>query len=529
MAETEFDGASDILGGEGSDSLTSSAYPAPDEWAIGELKRMRSDPKIVKDFDDYFGPGSSSKHLGIGTSPLAEKIERDGTLDKAEAGSMRERIDADTERLKAATKDPTPGLGGSSWGFLPDDDPSDASVIDKIGHALLGTARTKTEWKEAEAKDVAKDKARIDDVRARTKSGAETLSRLFGDGVGEAIAGAKVNVLGAKKTADDDTIEAKGERDLAERRANLDRVQSGQDTAPLKTGWRAGLEGAASAVVDVLPAAAAKTIGIAYGSARWAMGSQDKIDDNLAYSLGEWITAKGKELFPGDERRQQEFAQKLAQGAGSMMGFMAPGVVAQRLLGASDKVLVGLVAVTGSAAEGASTFEDATRSQKKGETGEGPQIAEWKRFAAWVAGLGLGATEALPIATMLRRRGGSYFGAVAREAGEEGLQEFGQAVGEDVTALALHDPKRRVGENALEQAAIGAILGGTMQAGRLAVSPAARRQIRDEREPDATSDVAPPQTQAERFDRARVDAAQPELAAMAKRTDGVHRFFTGPP
>lgn len=39
-------------------------FPEPDNWAIGELKRMRSNSKIVKDFEQFFGPGSARKALG---------------------------------------------------------------------------------------------------------------------------------------------------------------------------------------------------------------------------------------------------------------------------------------------------------------------------------------------------------------------------------------------------------------------------------------------------------------------------------
>lgn len=234
-----------------------------------------------------------------------------------------------------------------------------------------------------------------------------------------------------------------------------------------------------------------KSVGIGASLAGKATGTYDFApDDNLAYSLGAYIEAKAKQFFPGEPARQYEFSQKLAHGAGSMIGFYGPAI-AGKLAGASDRVLIGIAGTSGALAEGAQTFDEAKEAFDKGASPgwRAERIAEWTgsepsdaaKFLAFGGGLLLGVTEAAPIAHMLKGGGGvsAALNQMVEEGGQEGVQKFG----ENLLAKYLHTPGRELGEGVTEAAGIGAILGGNMSLAKTGIDKLRGRTEATEEKP----------------------------------------------
>ena len=166
------------------------------------------------------------------------------------------------------------------------------------------------------------------------------------------------------------------------------------------------------------------------------------------------------ELLPGIEGIDDSFLfAKLPSGFASMLGFMAMGYVTK---GAGMPAWLG-AGLTGSAVEmgfmGAEAYD---------ETGGNLD----KTTLAWLAGVPVGFSEALPIGRMFKRlektsNGGfGKFMIQSLSSGiEEAIQEYGQTVGENLTAKALYDASREWDEGAAEGGFIGFITGATMFAG----------------------------------------------------------------
>ena len=170
------------------------------------------------------------------------------------------------------------------------------------------------------------------------------------------------------------------------------------------------------------------------------------------------VDATLNKMLPGDKARSQDFVHQLAQGGGSMAGFLIAGYV-----GAALKVPVAAsTAIMGAATQGDQQFKDA---EQLGAT-------TVQKYLALIAGSGIGLSEAIPIDRMFMRANVATGGAVARwikstAAGsiQEFLQEFGQAVGQDVSARLLYDENRKMDVKSwLLQGAIGGITGGLADA-----------------------------------------------------------------
>jgi hypothetical protein len=200
--------------------------------------------------------------------------------------------------------------------------------------------------------------------------------------------------------------------------------------------------------------------------------------------FGAWISHKATQLFPKDEARQEEFSSALAQGAGSMVAFLGPSVGAAILTKAGPKTLAAMVenpalaaevakrqtrialgtaGSLGSAMEGEALAREAEDAQKRGKP-----VTDDDVRTAFLLGLPLGATEALPLGNLFTAPEGALVRNILREAFEEGGQEFGQTLGENFVAQQYFDPERKWDDGAWEAAAVGAILGSNMEAGRRA-------------------------------------------------------------
>src|SRR5690606_37198335 len=202
------------------------------------------------------------------------------------------------------------------------------------------------------------------------------------------------------------------------------------------------------------------TTGIATNAARGAVipfemlaGESDKSE------VREWIDALDatiEGMIPGDKARSKDFLTKLSAGGGSMLGFMLGGMAVHAVGLPTTAGTLMLGALTG----GAEQYQDAERFNASGV----------QKLMAYFLGMGIGASEALPINRALMRMETSTGGVVSRllqntaaSSMEEFLQELGQSIGSDVVAQRLYDENREIdwGE-AFESAAIGGILGAMM-------------------------------------------------------------------
>lgn len=272
--------------------------------------------------------------------------------------------------------------------------------------------------------------------------------------------------LDTARLADAKRFEAGAQKSREEAQA----IREGRIAAPKKTAARSGVENLVRGVGADVAAATVETIGIGAGYLnRGLINSSADPADNALYQIGQSIRTYVEERFPGDERRQDELAQMLARGAGQVVSLYGPAV-ALKAVGAGEKLMVATSAATGAGMEGSAMFNEANaavEAEKKrleNEAGPRPYLGptERDRFLSFMGGLGLGTTEAIPLATEFSG-GMTGWRRVASKALEQGLeetvQEGGQTLGENVLAKATYDPTRSALEGVGTGMAVGGLLG----------------------------------------------------------------------
>lgn len=165
------------------------------------------------------------------------------------------------------------------------------------------------------------------------------------------------------------------------------------------------------------------------------------------------VDATMNKLLPADEVRKEDFINQLASGGGSFAGFLAGGFLA-KAIGLPAKAATMILGATSGADQ---QYQDAEKFD----------AGTVQRFIAFMAGAGLGASEAIPINNMLMRAETATGGLVTRmlkntasSSLEEFIQELGQNVGQDVVAQWLYDEQRSIDwSGSFKAAAVGGILG----------------------------------------------------------------------
>ena len=166
------------------------------------------------------------------------------------------------------------------------------------------------------------------------------------------------------------------------------------------------------------------------------------------------------DALPSDPGRGQEFLTDLAKGGGSFTFFLISGAVGKSL-GLSAKMASG---VAGASVNMPEMLEDAERN---GAT-------TLQKYWALLAGMGLGASEALPIENMLFRAEIATGGLVTRTlrnavhgSMEEFIQEFLQTLGEDAAADMFGQSwsPDRFGADSFIKAVRAGTIGGILGAG----------------------------------------------------------------
>jgi len=252
---------------------------------------------------------------------------------------------------------------------------------------------------------------------------------------------------------------------------------------------RAAADAGIQSVVDI-PVSVVEGIGIGASVAGWSFGAADRVEDNSVQAVARWARAQAKAAFPGDPLRQEDFAVMLAQGVGSTAGFYGvhAGAMAAGLKTLPAMLVTGTI---GGLATSPQTYNDALKSRK-----EGREVSELALALAYGGGLALGGAEALPIAfniplpAVAKSRVMALLQTVGREAAEEGAQELVQSVGQDLLAYYLHDPTRRVGDDASMSMLVGALSGGGIKAATFASKAARDRAVEEARQAGGMPPVA---------------------------------------
>lgn len=189
------------------------------------------------------------------------------------------------------------------------------------------------------------------------------------------------------------------------------------------------------------------------------------IDQSLGYRAGEAIEDANAAVFGTPDTRDKSFRAQLAQGFGSLLGFMAATVATGGIGGI----------VAGSASATSELYDEAIAAGADERTA--------LRAAKW--GAVIGGAEGLPILTAFKylprplkiKATNEYLKKaleIAESGGEEALQEYLSQVSKNiVAAYEGYDPDRPLTEGALEGAIIGGILGtgtgaiGTLRSGEV--------------------------------------------------------------
>lgn len=171
------------------------------------------------------------------------------------------------------------------------------------------------------------------------------------------------------------------------------------------------------------------------------------------------IESAAAELFPEDPEHRKTFVNRVFQGVGSSLPFLALSI------GTGGTMLP--VAAAGALVESGATIEEA---EQRGATEE-------QKLLAGTLALPVGGTEAFGVGSMparIARMGTkSVPGVVAREALEEAGQEGVQTgLGNLVMRATGIDPRRPVGQDVLGSAIAAAAAGGLMGGGGVAVHQA---------------------------------------------------------
>jgi N12 class adenine-specific DNA methylase len=157
-----------------------------------------------------------------------------------------------------------------------------------------------------------------------------------------------------------------------------------------------------------------------------------------------------------DPVREEELNALLGQGGGSAIGFVVTGAI-----GKAAKIPAAF------ASGGAGAAQNAEQYYREADDMGAPA---YKKALAYAVGAGIGATEAIGLGRIAdeldKKTGGGlkrYFGLVAKEMGEEGLQEAGQQLLDNLAKLGLYgkDPGD-ITAGVAQGALVGMILGGGM-------------------------------------------------------------------
>lgn len=197
------------------------------------------------------------------------------------------------------------------------------------------------------------------------------------------------------------------------------------------------------------------------------------MEQTLGFQAGEAIREGSQEVFGKPDERDQAFWGKVAYGAGNVIGMGGTAVVGGVVGGAP--LALGVGAMQGATMNSSQIYKEAIEAGVDEETA----------LEASNLGLAVGFSEILPIARALKILGGDKVSStllrkaidIAKSSGEEGLQEFGATVANNMIAQGYYDPERGTFQGAGEAALIGMILGGATGTVGAAASGRGERKV----------------------------------------------------
>lgn len=177
------------------------------------------------------------------------------------------------------------------------------------------------------------------------------------------------------------------------------------------------------------------------------------VGGKVSGKLGKIIRETADRMFPEDKILRQNFITQVAGGIGQSATFMAAGAA-----GGGGAVPV---MTTGAFAGGSPAYRQAKES---GATDD-------QAFASMLVGMGLGTTEAVPVAGWVSRLQKGVPGPLKKhvmelmaEGLEEGGQEFFQQFLQNAADKGIYDPKRNVWTGTVEGAEVGFTSGALISA-----------------------------------------------------------------
>lgn len=192
------------------------------------------------------------------------------------------------------------------------------------------------------------------------------------------------------------------------------------------------------------------------------------VDRRDAHGFAEKIRDLAREALPPVAGLEDSFVADVAQGLGSGVGFLIPGTAAMRVAGAlgagakATQILSYAVpGVLGAVVEAPAQFYEA----------EAAGADEGTKWLAFLGGLGVGATEAVPLGRMLQRIDRDSGGTLRRvlvDALTEGAEEFGQEFTQqtlgNLLARYTYDEDRPIMQDAVENGSAGFFSGVLLSA-----------------------------------------------------------------
>lgn len=256
-----------------------------------------------------------------------------------------------------------------------------------------------------------------------------------------------------------------------------------------KDTWQA--TGSAMQGLAQVPAGSLKSVGIAAKMIdeqlpQWMQQHGDQTAQEMAtYKMGQSLQEAAAKAFPTDPDRQREFLVSVLPSAlGSMVGFLGGGLASSALGGARTLSTMAL----GAGAQAPGMFEEAqaagpqestetpmgiadvlsplgSLAKHAGERSEDPDVNARKAF---LLGLGIGATEAIPIERAISRIDTASKGQFSEvlshglAGAEEFIQEFFQGTANNAVAQSLYDEHRNLFEGVGAESTAGGISGFMM-------------------------------------------------------------------
>lgn len=255
--------------------------------------------------------------------------------------------------------------------------------------------------------------------------------------------------------------------DSQRRQQEASQIAAGLRAGPRSSYARNLVNSAGRGLVDNVVAGMLKGMGY---TAQLAQGPLTEVEENGIYQMGAAVSDWAKRVFPNDPARQHEFSGVLAEGVGSMVGFFGPGMAAQILTRGGPAATAWIYGAsslgTGALSQMGQMTDEARSAAERGVTfADGRPVTEADVRRTLGLAMPIGATEAVPIARMFNRTGGTAALRIVMQMIEEGGQEFGQQILSNIVARSNFDEARRIDEGAWQGLAVGGLLGAGMGGG----------------------------------------------------------------